>query len=63
VLLNVLSFDERIVTALVVIAVAIDQGSNGWPGLRRAPAWDSFVAGFASRRPGGASDTGHVPGH
>ncbi len=36
VLLNVPSFYEQIVTGLVVvIAVAIDQGSKGWPGLRR----------------------------
>jgi ribose transport system permease protein len=36
VLLNVPSFYEQIVTGLVVvIAVAIDQGSKGWSGLRR----------------------------
>jgi ribose transport system permease protein len=35
VLLNVPSFYEQIVTGLVVvIAVAIDQGSRGWPGVR-----------------------------
>ena len=26
-------------------------------------AWDSLVAGFASRRPGDAGGAGHVPGH
>ena len=35
VLLNVPSFYEEIVTGLVVvIAVAVDQGSKGWPGLK-----------------------------
>jgi ribose transport system permease protein len=36
VLLNVPSFYEQIVTGLVVIiAVALDQGSKSWPMLRR----------------------------
>ncbi|WP_158862116.1 ABC transporter permease [Leifsonia sp. AG29] len=54
VLLNVPSFYEQIVTGLVVlIAVAIDQGSKGWPMLKRggrdkaepAPLTASVLAG------------------
>jgi ribose transport system permease protein len=57
VLLNVPSFYEQIVTGLVVlIAVAIDQGSKGWPMLKRggrdrsepAPVTASVSAGSAA---------------
>lgn len=50
VLLNVPSFYEQIVTGLVVvIAVALDQGSKGWPVLRRD-----------GRRPAAAPETTSV---
>jgi ribose/xylose/arabinose/galactoside ABC-type transport system permease subunit len=49
VLLNVPSFNEIVTAFVVVIAVAIDHGSNRWPGLRRASGTSS------SRGPLGAA--------
>ena len=49
VLLNVPSFYEQIVTGLVVvIAVSVDQGSKGWPMLKRAKADNQDKASGAS---------------
>lgn len=64
VLLNVPSFYEQIVTGLVVvIAVAIDQGSKGWPMLQArrrraevaAPATESVTIGMVDEDRAGAN--------
>ncbi|WP_166442183.1 ABC transporter permease [Nakamurella flava] len=59
VLLNVPSFYEQIVTGLVVlIAVAIDQGSKGWPMLGRGKSKGRGTPAA----PDAASDTAPTPG-
>jgi ribose transport system permease protein len=62
VLLNVPSFYEQIVTGLVVvIAVAIDQGSKGWSGFRRNRG-GAKPAGPTTDDPTAPSDEGATAG-